>query len=46
MRIPEEDLSADEAAHQPPKPEKKTADALTTKTATTSFVTGSGVEVK
>jgi K(+)-stimulated pyrophosphate-energized sodium pump len=46
MRIPEEDLNADDNASRPGEPEKKTAETVVTKTATTSFISGSGVEIK
>jgi hypothetical protein len=43
MRIPEEDLKADE--HQTPV-EKKTPKSVTTQTSTSSFVSGSGVRLE
>jgi K(+)-stimulated pyrophosphate-energized sodium pump len=49
MRIPEEDLSADDAGGNPPKLGKKTSEPMktaTSSTTTTSFVTGSGVKVE
>ncbi len=46
MRIPEEDLDADDISITPAKVEKKTAEGTTTKTVTASFVTGSGVRLE
>ena len=44
MRIPDEDLDADDTSKQPARAEKKTAKPVTTQTGTASFVTGSGVQ--
>jgi K(+)-stimulated pyrophosphate-energized sodium pump len=46
MRIPDEDLEADDNIVHPTPAEKKTAEPVTTQTGTTSFVTGSGVRLK
>jgi len=46
MRIPEEDLNADTPGANPPAKGEKKTESVTTKTATASFVSGSGVAVK
>ncbi len=48
MRIPDEDLSADEKLAAPAKSEKRTAESVKTATGTetASFVTGSGVKIQ
>jgi len=45
MRIPDEDLEADDNLIHP-SPTEKTAEPVTTQTGTASFVTGSGVRAK
>ena len=46
MRIPDEDLEADDHIAHPPIAEKKTAERVTSGTGTATFVSGSGVAVK
>jgi K(+)-stimulated pyrophosphate-energized sodium pump len=46
MRIPDEDLNEDDNQAKSRAAEKKTAESVATKTGTTSFVSGSGVELK
>jgi len=46
MRIPDEDLEADDTTLHPAPAEKKTAKPVTTGTATATYVSGSGVEIK
>ena len=46
MRIPDEDLNADDNLINPSPAEKKTASPVNTQTGTASFVTGSGVRAK
>jgi K(+)-stimulated pyrophosphate-energized sodium pump len=46
MRIPDEDLDADDASKQPAPAQQKNANPVRTQTGTVAFVSGSGVEVK
>ncbi len=46
MRIPDEDLDADDTTINPPPAQKKTPESLTTQTGTATYVSGSGLEMK